>query len=40
MITTLSFSIYGIVDGNTMEDQASLGEYGVAEWKAKRHEYR
>ncbi|CAN5349941.1 hypothetical protein BH23BAC1_BH23BAC1_08640 [soil metagenome] len=36
----LNFTFSGIVSKDAMEGQVSLGEYGQAEWKAKRHQYK
>lgn len=35
----LNFTFTGTVDGDTMEGQVSLGEYGMADWKARRRNY-
>lgn len=36
----LNFEFTGTVNGDTMEGRVSLGEYGMADWKAKRHDYQ
>jgi L-seryl-tRNA(Ser) seleniumtransferase len=36
----INYTFTGIVDGETMEGKVSLGEYGMADWKAKRREYQ
>ncbi|MBK8504006.1 MAG: PLP-dependent transferase [Saprospiraceae bacterium] len=36
----LNFEFTGIVADDAMEGEVSLGEYGRASWKAKRHEYQ
>ena len=36
----LNFEFTGTVAGDTMEGQVSMGEYGMASWKAKRRTYR
>jgi len=35
----LSYSFTGKVDGDTIEGEVGLGEYGEAKWTAKRHKY-
>ncbi|NND06410.1 MAG: aminotransferase class V-fold PLP-dependent enzyme [Saprospiraceae bacterium] len=37
--TRLNFEFSGIVDGDHMEGNVSLGEYGMAKWTAKRKTY-
>jgi seryl-tRNA(Sec) selenium transferase len=37
--TELHYSFGGNVDGDTMHGEVNLGEYGTAQWKAKRHQY-
>jgi D-glucosaminate-6-phosphate ammonia-lyase len=36
----LNFTFTGIVSSSTMEGKVSLGEYGTADWKAKRRTYQ
>jgi hypothetical protein len=36
----LNFEFTGVVDGDSMHGKVSLGEYGVADWKAKRRAYQ
>jgi hypothetical protein len=36
----LNFEFSGIVQGDNMEGRVSLGEYGMAAWKAKRRAYK
>ncbi|HUX94967.1 MAG TPA: aminotransferase class V-fold PLP-dependent enzyme [Bacteroidales bacterium] len=36
----INMEFTGKVTGDTMEGEASLSEYGIAEWKASRHSYR
>ncbi|HXH99568.1 MAG TPA: aminotransferase class V-fold PLP-dependent enzyme [Sphingobacteriaceae bacterium] len=36
----LNFEFTGTVSGDTMEGKVSMGEYGMAAWKAKRRTYR
>lgn len=35
----LNFEFTGTVSGDTMEGRVSMGEYGMADWKAKRRTY-
>ena len=37
--TVLEYMFAGQADGDTMHGTVSLGEYGAAEWTAKRHSY-
>jgi hypothetical protein len=37
--TALEYAFVGQADGDTMHGTVSLGEYGTAEWAAKRHSY-
>jgi D-glucosaminate-6-phosphate ammonia-lyase len=37
--TVLDYTFTGQVDGDVMHGTVSLGEYGAAEWSAKRHSY-
>jgi uncharacterized pyridoxal phosphate-dependent enzyme len=37
--TVLEYTFAGQADGDTMHGTVSLGEYGTAEWTAKRHSY-
>lgn len=37
--TRLNFTFDGKVQGDTMEGKVSMGEYGMADWKAKRRTY-
>jgi hypothetical protein len=36
----LSYEFTGTVEGDTMGGKVNLGEYGEANWKAERHQYR
>lgn len=36
----INYTFTGMVDGDTMEGQVSLGEYGMADWKAKRYKFQ
>lgn len=36
----INYEFTGIVNGDTMEGKVSLSEYGMASWKAKRHQYK
>jgi D-glucosaminate-6-phosphate ammonia-lyase len=38
--TSLHYSFEGTVSGDTMSGRVGLGEYGSAQWTAKRHVYR
>jgi len=35
----LNFEFTGVADGDTMSGEVSMGEYGTAEWAARRHRY-
>jgi hypothetical protein len=37
--TVLEYAFSGHVEGDTMQGTVSLGEYGAAQWAAKRHTY-
>jgi uncharacterized pyridoxal phosphate-dependent enzyme len=37
--TRLHYEFTGTVDGNTMQGEVGLGEYGKARWTAHRHQY-
>jgi hypothetical protein len=37
--TVLEYAFSGHVEGDTMQGTVSLGEYGAAQWTAKRHDY-
>ena len=36
----INYEFSGIVNGDEMEGKVSLSEYGMASWKAKRHQYK
>jgi hypothetical protein len=36
----INYTFTGTADGNIMQGNVSLSEYGDAEWTAKRHHYR
>jgi L-seryl-tRNA(Ser) seleniumtransferase len=37
--TTLHYQFAGTVEGDTMQGEVGLGEYGKAQWTARRHKY-
>jgi hypothetical protein len=36
----LNFEFTGVVDGDTMQGRVSLGEYGMADWSARKRNYQ
>ena len=38
--TRISYEFTGLVDGDSMAGDVNMGEYGPAQWSARRHEYK